>query len=206
MARMSSGAREEAGEAERQRLLDDHADDGAVGRADQLQRRDLPDLLHGHGVDDERDDHGRDEQQDRHEQADLAARAVDHGLREDRLLLGLRHGGEMLPPPRRLGDSFGRHIRVQPRDHGIDRVPARSARAARQLHARRRRRQIELQLLGIEQRDVDDGIAARGDLLPRSGRRRGSGCGRGRCGRRGRGRCAGRPPSRSGCARCRGPR
>jgi hypothetical protein len=64
-------ADDEADQAQAHRLLQDHAGDRAVARADQLEHRDLADLAQRHRVDDEGDDGGADDGQDHQEHADL---------------------------------------------------------------------------------------------------------------------------------------
>ena len=57
--------------SKRKRLLHDHPRDGAIACADELQDRDLADLVHGQGVDDERNDRRADHCQDDQEHANL---------------------------------------------------------------------------------------------------------------------------------------
>ena len=73
----------------------------------------------------------------------------------------------MLPASNRFRDAVGCHVRLNARHHRIDSVPDRRARPARELHAVGRRREVELQLLGIEKRDVDRRVAAGIDLVLR---------------------------------------
>jgi len=126
----------------------------------------LPDVLTVEDVETERDDDGRDGQKQRGEEPDLPARPVDKGLRQDGLLPLLCDCSEVLPAPYCFDDAVGCHIRQQLRDYRVDGVAAGSARTAHELHAGGGRRQIELQLLGVEQRDVNCRIAAGVDLVP----------------------------------------
>ena len=98
----------EADQPQPQRLLQDHAGDGAVARADQLQHGDLADLAQRHGVDDEGDDGGADDGQNDQEHADLPGRGGDQLGDQDLLHLRARVGLQALPaadglapPPRR---------------------------------------------------------------------------------------------------------
>ena len=53
----------EADDSHRQRLLDDQADDGPIGRADELERGDRSQLVHGQSIDDQRNDDRRHDHQ-----------------------------------------------------------------------------------------------------------------------------------------------
>ncbi len=61
-----------ADQAQAERLLQNHPGDRPVACTDELEHRDLADLAHGHGVDDEGDDGRADHGQDDQEHADLA--------------------------------------------------------------------------------------------------------------------------------------
>ena len=150
-----------ASAAEDQRLLHDHADDRPVGRADQLERRDLLQLLHRHGVDDEGDHHGGYGEQDAEKQPDLAARPVHHGDQKQLLLLGLRQSRQMLP----LAHRGGQQVDIGPRRHagddGGDTGGLHGVCTPRRLDARRGRVERRLKRQRIGQRHEHRGIAAR---------------------------------------------
>ena len=165
MVAMSRAPEQEPRHPQRKRLLHDHADDGAIRRADQLQHGDVAQLLHGHGVDDEGDDDRGHQQQDAGEHADLPPGAIDQRFGEDAFLLGLRERRQMLPTARRLGDRVQVGVGSDARHHRVDRVPAGALRSSRDLDTGRRRGEFELKLLGIQQRDEGDGVAAGGDLI-----------------------------------------
>ncbi|NKB16427.1 MAG: hypothetical protein HC774_05410 [Sphingomonadales bacterium] len=133
------------------RLLADHREDEPIARPDQLQHGDLSQLLHGQGVDDERDDNGGHQQQNAGEHADLPACTIHQRLCQNAFLLGLDHGGKMppSPSPRRNGVRVG--VRGDSRDHRIDGVLARARDSPRRLHTGCGRRKIKLKLLGIKQ-------------------------------------------------------
>jgi hypothetical protein len=87
-------AHHKADHAQCQRLLHDHCGDGAVARSDQLQHRDLADLVHGQRVDDERDDRGADDGQDHQEHADLLGRGGDQLADQNAFHLRARVDGQ----------------------------------------------------------------------------------------------------------------
>ena len=82
---------------EPQRLLQDHPGDGAVAGADELEHRDLADLVQRHGVDDEGHDGGADHREDDQEHADLACRGGDQLGDEDFFHLRAGEHLEVLP-------------------------------------------------------------------------------------------------------------
>jgi hypothetical protein len=73
-----------------QRLLQDHAGDGAVLGADELEHRDFADFAQRHRVDDEGDDGGADQRQDGQEHADLPGRGGNELADQDLLHLRAR--------------------------------------------------------------------------------------------------------------------
>jgi hypothetical protein len=73
--------------AHQQRLLEDEAADHAVARADQLEQRDVADLVERERVDDQRDDDGGNDDEQRAEQTELALRLVHHAGEQQVLLL-----------------------------------------------------------------------------------------------------------------------
>ena len=80
-----------------------------VRRADQLQRRDRAQLVHGQRVDDQCQDHRRDGDQDGHEHAKLALHLVDDELGQEAFLLCLGHRRKMLPALDLGRDHCGGH-------------------------------------------------------------------------------------------------
>jgi hypothetical protein len=101
-------ADDEADQPQAQRLLQDHAGDGAVARADELEHRDLADLAQRHGVDDEGHDGRADDGQDHQEHADLLGRGGDQLGDQD--VFHLRAGVHLQVLP--AADGFGHRLGV----------------------------------------------------------------------------------------------
>ncbi|CDG56117.1 hypothetical protein HALA3H3_p20064 [Halomonas sp. A3H3] len=152
------GAHHESHAAHQQGLLQDEADDGAIGRTDQLQHRDRPDLVHGQGIDDEGNDHGGHRREHPHEKPELATRTLDDRAGQKLRLLRVRQGREMLPAADRISHLGGGEVGLKPDDHGIDQIAGRALRPARRFPPHCRRRLLELQLLGVPQRCIDNRI------------------------------------------------
>ena len=178
-------ADDEADHAQAQRLLQDHAGDGAVARADQLEHRDLAHLAQRHRVDDEGDDGGADDGEDDQEHDDLLGRGGDQLGDEDLVHVGPRVRLQVLPAP-----DLARHdrfvgVRGQPQQDDVHVAAAGLARLHRleqSRHAGAVERRIgggaralvdervvvleELHFLRVLERDEDHRVAARRHHAP----------------------------------------
>ncbi len=174
---------DEAAERERGRLLEDHAHDHRVRRADQLERRDRLDLLDREHVDDERDDDDRDQHQQRAEEPEHRAHLLQPPLEHEVALLDAGVGAEVQPAldmaPHRVDVGAGLELH----QHGVH--GGRSRAASKRKELRRAPRPSSRRAPG----------ASRSPRAPR--RARGCPAGRALPARRAaKGRSAGFPPGR----------
>src|SRR5690349_3308237 len=160
-------AEREADQSHRQRLLDNHADDGPIRRSDEFEGGDRSHLVHRKGIDDQRDDDRRhDDQQDQDHEL-LPTRFLDDLLAQQGLLLFLGQRRQVLPPRERRGDLPDRHVRRYFGEDGVDLIARFQGSAARDLAPLCWWGKLELQCLGVEQSHVGDGIAGIGNVVPR---------------------------------------
>ena len=103
-----------------QRLLEDESADDAVAGTDELEQRDVADLVERERVDDERDDDGGDDDEQDAEEAELAARLVHHAGEQQVLLLLGGIDGDVRPGAQRAADGGFIGTGLQRDEHGAD--------------------------------------------------------------------------------------